>query len=143
MPASFRKQFTVAADAWALAQGIVDTVREPVLVLDQDFRVVVASRSFYTTFKVTPEDTIGRLLLAVGDGQWDNPKLRVLLEKIIPEKGVMEGYEVEHEFPGRGQRPMRLHARQVVYEGGANITILLGMEDDAAQRSLERESDAV
>ena len=96
----FREQFTAIVDAWTLAQGIVDTVREPVLVLDKDLRVIAASRSFYSAFKVSPEDTKGRLLYALGDGQWDIPKLRVLLEKIIPEKGVMEGYEVEHEFPG-------------------------------------------
>ena len=108
----FRDQFTAIADAWALAQGIVDTVREPVLVLDKDLRVIAASRSFYSAFKVSPEDTKGRLLYTLGDGQWDIPKLRVLLEKIIPEKGVMEGYEVEHEFPGLGHRTMCLNARR-------------------------------
>jgi two-component sensor histidine kinase/PAS domain-containing protein len=138
---SFREQFTAIVDAWTLAQGIVDTVREPVLVLDKDLRVIAASRSFYSAFKVSPEDTQGRLLYALGDGQWDIPKLRVLLEKIVPEKGVMEGYEVEHEFPGLGFRTMCLNARQVFYEGGANTTILLGIEDVTAQRVLEREKD--
>ena len=140
-PTGFREQFTAIADAWALAQGIVDTVREPVLVLDNELRVIAASRSFYSAFMVKPNETQGRLLYALGDGQWDIPKLRVLLEKIIPEKGVMEGYEVEHEFPGLGHRTMRLNARQVFYEGGANITILLGIEDVTAQRVLEREKD--
>jgi chemotaxis protein methyltransferase CheR len=137
----FRQQFTAVADAWALAQGIVDTVREPVLVLDNDLRVIAASRSFYSAFKVRPEDTQDRLLYALGDGQWDIPKLRVLLEKIIPERGVMEGYEVEHEFPGLGSRTMCLNARQVFYEGGAGMTILLGMEDITERRILEREKD--
>ena len=136
-----REQFTAIADAWALAQGIVDTVREPVLVLDRELRVIAASRSFYLTFKVGAEDTKGRLLYALGDGQWDIPKLRVLLEKIIPEQGVMEGYEVEHEFPGLGHRTMCLNARQVFYEDGANTTILLGMEDVTDRRVLEREKD--
>ena len=113
---SFREQFTAVADAWALAQGIVDTVREPVLVLDKKLRVIAASRSFYSAFKVNPEDTNGKLLYALGDGQWDIPKLRVLLEKIIPDQGVMEGYEVEHEFPGIGSRTICLNARQVFYE---------------------------
>jgi two-component sensor histidine kinase len=140
-PTGFREQFTAIADAWALAQGIVDTVREPVLVLDSELRVIAASRSFYSAFKVSPNDTQGRLLYALGDGQWDIPKLRVLLEKIIPEKGVMEGYEVEHEFPGLGHRTMRLNARQVFTEGGTNTTILLGIEDVTAQRILEREKD--
>ena len=137
----FREQFTAIVDAWTLAQGIVDTVREPVLVLDKDLRVLAVSRSFYSAFKVSPEDTKGRLLYALGDGQWDIPQLRVLLEKIIPEHGVMEGYEVKHEFPGLGHRTMRLNARQVFYEGGADTTILLGIEDVTAQLVLEREKD--
>jgi chemotaxis protein methyltransferase CheR len=136
-----RDRFTAISDAWALAQGIVDTVREPVLVLDKDLRVITASRSFYSGFKVSANETQGRLLYALGDGQWDIPKLRVLLEKIIPEKGVMEGYEVEHEFPGLGRRTMCLNARQVFYEGGTNTTILLGMEDITDRRDLEREKD--
>jgi two-component sensor histidine kinase len=103
--------------------------------------VIAASRSFYSAFKVSPEDTNGRLLYALGDGQWDIPKLRVLLEKIIPEQGVMEGYEVEHEFLGLGSRTICLNARQVFYEGGAGTTILLGMEDVTERRILEREKD--
>jgi two-component sensor histidine kinase len=138
---SFRERFAAVTDALAFAQGIVDTVREPVLVLDKDLRVIAASRSFYSAFKVSPEDTKGRLLYALGDGQWDIPKLRVLLEKIIPERGVMEGYEVEHEFPGLGSRTICLNARQVFYEGGAGTTILLGMEDVTERRILEHEKD--
>jgi two-component sensor histidine kinase len=140
-PNRFRKQFTHAADACALAQAIVDTVREPVLAFDKDLRVIAASRSFYSVFKVSPQDTQGRLLYELGDGQWDILKLRLLLEKIIPEQGVMEDYEVEHEFPGIGHRTMRLNARQVFYEGGADTTILLGMEDITGQRALEREKE--
>jgi two-component sensor histidine kinase len=140
-PTGFREQFTSVADACALAQGIVDTVREPILVLDKDLRVIAASRSFYSAFKVSPENTQGRLLYELGDGQWDIPKLRVLLEKILPEHGVMAGYEVEHEFPGLGHRTMCLNARQVFYEGDADTTILLGMEDVTERRVLEREKD--
>jgi two-component sensor histidine kinase len=110
-------------------------------VFDKDLRVIAASRSFYSVFKVSPQDTQGRLLCELGDGQWDIPKLRLLLENIIPEHGVMEDYEVEHEFPGIGLRMMRLNARQVFYEGGADTTILLGIEDVTAQRTLEREKD--
>src|SRR6204780_3680958 len=138
---NFREQFTNVADACALAQSIVDTVREPVIVLDKVLRVIAASRSFYSAFEVSTEETQGKLLYTLGDGQWDIPKLRVLLEKIIPEHGVMEGYEVEHEFPGLGHRTMRLNARQVFYQGGADTTILLGIEDVTAQRILEREKD--
>jgi two-component sensor histidine kinase len=138
---NFRKQFTNAADACALAQSIVDTVREPVVVLDKGLRVIAASRSFYSAFKVSPEETQGRLLYALGDGQWDIPKLRLLLDKIIPEHGVMEDYEVEHEFPNLGRRTMRLNARQAFYEGGADTTILLGIEDVTERHILEHQKD--
>ena len=119
----------------------MDTVREPLVVLDQDLRVVAASRSFYLKFKVNPDNTEGKLLYELGDGQWDIPKLRVLLEKIIPEHGTMEDYEVEHEFPGLGHRTMCLNARQVFYEGGAETTILLGIEDITKRHVLQLERD--
>ncbi len=134
-----KDRFSAIADAWALAQGIVDTVREPMLVLDEKLRVMAASRSFYSTFKVSPEATEGKLLYDLGAGQWDIPKLRVLLEKILPNKGVMEGYEVEHEFPDLGKRTMQLNARQLFYREGADKAILLGIEDVTAQRKLEGE----
>jgi two-component sensor histidine kinase len=107
----------------------------------KDLRVIAASRSFYSSFKVSPEDTQGRLLYTLGDGQWDIPKLRVLLEQIIPEHGVMEGYEVEHDFPNLGHRTMYLNARQVFYKEGAETTILLGIEDVTERRILENEKD--
>ena len=138
---NFRDQFTDIADACALAQAIVDTVREPIVVLDKGLRVIAASRSFYSRFKVRPEDTQGRLLYTLGDGQWDIPKLRVLLEQVIPEHGVMEGYEVEHDFPNLGHRTMYLNARQVFYKEGAETTILLGIEDVTERRILEHEKD--
>src|SRR3954467_5441943 len=86
-------------DQVRLAQAIVATVREPLLVLDEELRVVAASRSFYETFHVTLQDTQGRLLSGLGEGQWKIPALQSLLEKIIPERGAMEAYEVEHDFP--------------------------------------------
>ena len=116
------------------AEAIVNTVREPLVVLDQDLRVVAASRSFYRTFKIDPDETEGKLLYELGDGEWDIPKLRSLLEKILPadgaiEAGAIEAYEVEHEFPGIGRRTMCLNARKVFYEAGARANILLGIED--------------
>jgi two-component sensor histidine kinase len=122
-----------------LAQAIVDTVREPLLVLDKDLRVVAASRSFYQTFKVSRDDTQGKLLYALGDGQWDIPGLRLLLEKIVPEHGVMEAYQVEHEFPGIGQRTMILNARKVFYEANSHSNLLLAIEDATERRAAERE----
>ena len=137
----FRKQFTDVQDAWLLAHAIVDTVREPLVVLDQDLRVVAASQSFYLTFKVEAENTLGKLLYDLGDGQWDIPKLRVLLGKILPEQGAMENYDVEHDFPGIGKRTMLLNARKVFYEKGSHSTILLGIEDVTQKRTLEKEKD--
>jgi chemotaxis protein methyltransferase CheR len=135
--------FTEIEEARAFAQAIIDTVREPFLVLDQDLRVLAASRSFYQKFQVSREDTQGRLLYALGDGQWDIPKLHVLLEKIVPEQGVMEDYEVEHEFPDIGQRTMCLNARKVFYEGGSHTTILLGIEDITQRRILQDEKNVL
>jgi chemotaxis protein methyltransferase CheR len=139
--AMFEKQFTDLVAACAFADAIVETVREPLLVLDQDLRVIAASRAFYARFQVKPGATEGRLLYELGDGQWDIPKLRVLLEKIIPEQGVMDDYEVEHDFPEIGLRTMCLNARQVFYETDKRTNILLGIEDITERRILENEKD--
>ena len=117
----FRKQFPTVQDAWTLSQAIVDTVREPFIVLDHELRVVAASRSFYLTFKVNADDTQGKLLYDLGDGQWDIPKLRLLLGKIVPERGAMEDYEVEHDFPSIGRRTTLLNTRKVFYEKGLTL----------------------
>jgi nitrogen-specific signal transduction histidine kinase len=90
-------------DAATLAQAIVDTVREPLLVLDKDLRVLAASRSFYLTFKVAQADTLDRPLQELGDGQWDNPGLRLLLENIVPEHSVMEDFEPSVRFQTSGR----------------------------------------
>jgi two-component sensor histidine kinase len=136
----FKKQFSEVEDACALAQAMVDTVREPLIVLDKDLRVVAASRSFYVKFSTNPDDTQGKYFYELGDGEWDIPKLRLLLEKVIPGRGAMDEYEVEHEFPRIGRRVMLLNARIVRYEK-AHINILLGVEDITVQRDLEREKD--
>ena len=127
------------ADAQTLAQAIVNTIIEPFVVLDDGFCVLAASRSFYQTFKVTPAQTQGRLLYELGDGQWDIPALRVLLETIIPERTEMDGFEVEHNFPKLGQRTMLLNARKVVYDNSDTHTILLAFLDVTDQRAVERE----
>ena len=142
----FRKQLTDLQHACAFAEAIVNTVREPLVVLDQDLRVIAASRSFYRTFKVTQKDTEGRLLYELGDGAWDIPKLRLLLGRILPtdgaiEAGAIEAYEIEHDFPGIGRRTMCLNARKVFYEKGSRGKILLGMEDITERLKLEREKD--
>jgi len=111
------------------AQDIVDTVREPLLVLNQDLRVQSANGAFYNTFKVSPEKTEGELIYNLGNHQWDIPKLRELLEKILPEKNSFEDYEVEHTFPKIGRKKMRLNARKVVQKTEGIELILLAIED--------------
>jgi two-component sensor histidine kinase len=130
--------FGTAEDACLLAAAIVDTVREPLLVLDRDLRVVVASRSFYLAFQIGRERTQGRKIYELDDGVWNIAELRLLLEKIVPEHGVMEGFEVEREFPRLGRRSMLLNARKVFYEGNGETTILLGLEDVTERRKTER-----
>ncbi|EJL36760.1 signal transduction histidine kinase [Caulobacter sp. AP07] len=130
-------------DAQTLAQAIVDTIHEPLLVLDSDLRVLAASRSFYETFKVDPEQTMSCLLYDLGDGQWDIPALRLLLETIIPERVAMNGFEVSHDFPGLGQRIMLLNARKVLYATSSNSTILLAFTDITARRAIEREKESL
>jgi two-component sensor histidine kinase len=126
-------------DAQTLAQAIVDTIHEPLVVLDARFRVLLASRAFYATFQVDPAQTVGRLLYDLGDGQWNIPALRLLLETIIPEHTAMDGFEVDHDFPGLGRRTMLLNARMVVYDTSPNTTILLAFTDITARRVIERE----
>jgi PAS domain S-box-containing protein len=131
--------FTEVGDTRALAQAIVDTVREPLLVLDGDLRVVAVSRSYCRTFRVSREETQGRLLYSLAAGQWDSAPLRALLKRIVPEDSVMEDYELEHDFLGLGRRIMLLNARKVYYEENSHTTLLLAIEDVTDQRTAERE----
>ena len=110
-----------------LAEGIVDTVSEPLLVLDAALQVVSASRSFYAHFKVNPAETVGHKVYELGNGQWAIPALRELLENILPERRAMDGYEVRHDFPGLGPRRMVLNARRIVTADGDTELILLAM----------------
>src|SRR4051812_2248458 len=116
-------------EALAYAESIVDTVRDPLLVLDADLRVRSASRSFYEDFGVKPEETEGRLVYELGNGQWDIPELRTLLEAILPENGSFRDFEVTHDFEGIGRRRMLLNARKVRRPGNHSELILLAIED--------------
>ena len=133
-----RSPFVDVDDGRALAQAIVDTIREPLLVLDEDLRVVAASRSFYRSFKVDRQDVQGRPVYALGDGQWNIPELRLLLEKILPQHTVMNDYEVQQDFSRLGRRTMLLNARQVFYKANARRLILLAIEDVTERRASER-----
>lgn len=119
---------TAAREVQELAEGIVDTVREPLAVLDGALTVVQASRSFYRRFRVAPEETVGRPIYELGNRQWDIPQLRELLETVLPRDRRFEDFVVEHEFPSIGWKRMHLNARRVVGTTGDTKMILLAFE---------------
>lgn len=118
------------------AQNIVDTVREPLLILDATLRVRSANRAFYQTFHVSPAETEGRLIYELGNGQWDIPDLRTLLEDIVPKSSVFDDFELEHTFPDIGRRVMLLNARKL-QAGKHGELLVLAMEDVTARRQAE------
>jgi len=119
------------------AESIINTVREPLIALDQDLRVVKVSNSFYEFFKVKPEETVGQLIYDLGNKQWDIPKLRELLETILPQKATFDNYEVEHDFASIGRRIMLLNARQIQRVSGKERIILLAIEDITERKEIE------
>lgn len=135
--------FNHALDVRGLAQAIVDTDRDPLLVLDSELRVLAANRTFCLTFSVNPQDIEGRPIYSLGSGEWDIPALRTLLEKVLPEKNVMDNFEVTGEFPRIGRRTMLLNARKVFYEGRSNMKLLLAFEDVTERRAIEKEKDVL
>jgi two-component sensor histidine kinase len=126
-------------DGRLLAQAIVDTIRDPLLVLDQDLRVVSANRAFYQAFRMKLQDVHGRPVYGLGDGQWDIPELRLLLEGVAPQHAAMEAFEVERDFPVIGRRAMLLNAREVFFQKSSRKLILLAIEDVTDRRAAERE----
>lgn len=111
------------------AQGIVDTVTDPLLVLDENLCVQGASRSFFTTFQVDGDDTIGRPIYELGNGQWDIPELRRLLVDVIPKATAVIDFEVEHEFPRLGRRTMLVTARTLHHPDNGSRSMLLTIVD--------------
>ncbi|HZT97972.1 MAG TPA: PAS domain S-box protein [Chloroflexota bacterium] len=124
-------------DALAFAESIIDTVRDPLLVLDSDLRVVSASREFYRTFGVTQQETEGRLIYELGNRQWDIPRLRALLEEILPQNTMFRDFEVEHTFEHIGRKVMLLNARRLRRGPGEREMILLAIEDATPRRDAE------
>lgn len=118
---------------------LVETIREGLLVLDPDLTVRFANRSFGETFAVTLEDTIGRKLYELGNGQWDIPELRSLIETILPGHATIEAFEVDRVFPSIGRRVMMLNARKVYRAGHHTQQVLVAIEDVTEQRRLEHE----
>src|SRR5690242_16295893 len=118
------------------ALNLVDTVREPLLILDATLRVRSANRAFYQTFHVSPAETEGRLIYELGNGQWDIPDLRTLLEDIVPRSSVFDDFELEHTFPVIGRRVMLLNARKL-RAGHHGELLVLAMEDVTARKGAE------
>src|SRR5687767_46712 len=118
------------------AQNVVDTVREPLLILDATLRVQSANRAFYQTFHVSPVETEGRLIYELGNGQWDIPDLRTLLEDIVPKSSVFDDFELDHTFPAIGRRVMLLNARKL-QAGHHGELLVLAMEDVTERKRAE------
>jgi PAS domain S-box-containing protein len=124
--------------ARTFAENVVDTVHSPLIVLDARLKVISANRAFYRTFGVSAETTEGEFLYRLGNGQWEIPALRELLERILPDRTTVEAFEVEHDFPGLGQRTMLLNARRLRQEGEKAPAVLLVIEDITARKKAEQ-----
>lgn len=120
--------------SWVYIKTVVDVVREPILILDKDLLVMAANESFYRLFQVEAKETEGKIVYELGNGQWDIPALRKLLEEILPGSTFFKGFEVTHEFPAIGRKAMILNARQIHFKEDTTAEqfppiILLAMED--------------
>lgn len=125
-----------------LLEAIIGTIREPMVVLDGDLRVIVASASFYEKFKTDYEGSHGELFYELGNGQWNIVALRTLLEEILPQKKTVEGFEVVHDFEGLGKRNMLISAREIKYENGKR-KMLLSIEDVTDRVKLMHQKDTL
>lgn len=100
-------------ESWTYITTVVDVLREPVLILDKNLKVLAANEAFYNLFQVDKKETEGKVIYKLGNGQWDIPSLRKLLENILPKNTFFKGFEVEHNFPSIGQRTIILNARHI------------------------------
>lgn len=123
------------------AQGIIDTLEGPLLVVDQAGCVLTGNRGFFETFRVGRDDTVGRSLFALGAGQWDIPELRRLLSDIIPKSAAIIDYEVNADYPAIGRRTMLVSARRLIHPDNNSTSILILFEDVTDRRRDEAEKD--
>ncbi|HEX5050237.1 MAG TPA: chemotaxis protein CheB [Planctomycetota bacterium] len=128
----------LAKRAHAFTESIVATVREPLLVLDKDLRVQLASRAFYEAFTATPSDTVGRTLLELGGGRWNAPDLLRRLQDVLTLDSELSDFEVEHDLHPVGKRTMVLNARRLLQGEESTASILLAIEDVTERRRAER-----
>ena len=120
------------------AEATVNTVRDPLLVLTADCKVVSANPAFYRMFKLKPGEVEGKPWFEIENGQWDVPRLHELLEKMLPEEGQVNDFEVEHDFPKLGKRCILVNARRIAGEGKRPDLILIAKEDITDRRDAER-----
>lgn len=123
--------------SWTYIRTVVDTLREPFMILDKNLNVLSANKTFYTLFHVIKEETEGKRVYELGDGQWNIPKLKILLEDILPKNTYFEDFKVEYDFPKIGKKIMILNARRVHTVGEERPIMLLAMEDVTRQVHLE------
>ncbi len=131
----------IGRECWLYIKTVVDIVREPILILDKDLRVLSANDSFYRMFQVEPKDTEKKIVYELGNGQWNIPALRRLLENILPQNTFFKGFEVTHEFPVIGRKDMILNAREIHVSNGTVSKvfppiIFLAMEDVTAMMAV-------
>jgi two-component system CheB/CheR fusion protein len=129
---------TMIRDARNLAEGIVESVWDPLVVLDEKFLVIAANSSFYAVFRATPDDTIGKSFFELGNAQWNIPKLRELLEQILPQNKQINEFIVEHNFPVIGHKKMSIDALRIRREGMATETLLLTIKDITEPREVRK-----
>ena len=134
-----RSTIATLRDALAYAQSIVDTVREPMLVLDDTLHIRTASRAFYREFLVLPEDTEGKFIYKLGDGQWNIPALRTLLEGVLIDGKDFRDFEVTHDFPQVGRRVMIVNARKLWTQADDSLLVLMAIEDITERKRLHEE----
>ena len=127
----------IIQDRLEYAESIITTVRQPLIVLDWELKVVSANKSFYDTFKLKPDETIGRFLYGLGARQWDIPDLRKLLNEILPQHKVISNFQVEHNFFGIGKRVVFFNAEWIPRESVRPQLILLAIEDITERKAME------
>jgi PAS domain S-box-containing protein len=125
---------------WQLTQSIVDTIRDPLVVLENDMTIVTASKAFLTIFGITEVEVRGRRFSELGQHQWDVPALRHLMEKVLPENKPIESFEIEDDFPGLGRRVFNLNARKISQPGNHAHRMLLVFEDITDRKQRERDA---
>ena len=141
MPMNLEDLYRLLRNAHVQTQGMVDTIPEPLLVLDQNLCVETANRAFFETFKLTRDETIGRPLYELGNGQWNISELRLLLEAVIPKSTAVIGFEVDNDFPGLGDRNMLVSARRLFHPDNNSMRLLLWIEDVTIRVQREKEKD--